>query len=354
MKRFDERDNMIARMNLQMNSKCYNDYYERHPEKKDIDNQLRSLPDLCSEGSLTYHPLHSRLPIAVYKLLGDINPFSEGPESTTKVDVDPEIISKKLKKFALYFGAVKVGITEMKDEFYYSHRGRKESSYGNVVTPKHKYAIVFAIEMDQDMINRAPEIEEVIEVCKGYLDAGIIGLVLANFIRELGYEARNHMDANYLVVAPLVAESAGLGQLGRIGVLVTKEYGPRIRLGIVTTNMELISDDPDDFGLPEFCKLCRRCAETCSSNAIPSTSGDNVNGHLKWEINAEACYKKWRSLGTDCGICLSACPFSQGIDLEKIKYMKGNVEIMADILKDHNQKHGVREHIKKPLHLVKD
>jgi len=354
LKRFDERDNMIARMNLQMSSKWYNDYYKRHPEKESIDNQIRSLPDICGEESSTYHPLHSRLPIAVYKLLGDINPFSEGQESNEKIDVEPESISEKLKKFALYFGAVKVGITEMKDVFYYSHRGRKESSYGDVVTPNHKYAIVFAIEMDQDMINRAPEMEEVFEVSKGYLDAGIIGLVLTYFIRELGYEARNHMDANYLVVAPLVAESAGLGQLGRMGILITKEYGPRVRLGIVTTNMELIPDEAADFGLTKFCILCRKCAETCSSNAIPTTSGEITNGHVKWEINAEACYKKWRSLGTDCGICLSSCPFSQGVDLEKIELMKDNTEIMTDILKEHKQQHGIREHIKTPLDLLKD
>ncbi len=91
----------------------------------------------------------------------------------------------------------------MKPEYYYTLRGRKTENYKEPVEAKDHYAIVFAVEMDQEMINRAPQLEEVIAVVKGYMDAGMIGMVLSYMIRELGYEARNHMDGNYLLIARL-------------------------------------------------------------------------------------------------------------------------------------------------------
>ena len=228
MSRYDERDTMFARMGYEKGSKQYEDYYKRNPDKKENDDRLKTLPNLCSEGTMSYHPVNSKIPDSIFHLLGDINKYSEGEKNGQKTDVSPQEITTRLKKVLKHMGAVEVGICEMKDEFYYSNRGRKPENYGDPVKPSGKYGIVFAVEMDRDMINRAPMIEEVIEVSLGYLNAGVIGLVGTYFIRELGYDARNHMDGNYLVIAPLVAQAAGIGQIGRMGILTTKKYGPRV------------------------------------------------------------------------------------------------------------------------------
>lgn len=352
MKRYDERDTMFARMGYEVGSDEYKDYYAEHPELKERDDHIRTLPNICGEGTMTYHPIHSRFADSVFRMLGDINHLSEGEHQPERIETSPKEMTEIIKKYAKYYGAVDVGITKMKPEFYYSHRGRGKN-YNVPVEAKERYAIVFAVEMDQDMINRAPQIEEVIAVVKGYMDSGMTGMVLTYMIRELGYEARNHMDGNYLVVAPLVAEAAGLGAIGRMGILTSKSCGPRVRLGVVTTDMELIPDEPEDFGFAEFCEICGICSRTCPGQAISKEKRQVIDGDLRWKIIHENCYERWRSLGTDCGVCLSTCPFSQDLELEKIKAMDKDIEQMRAYLAEYREKYGIRKYIKEPLDIVK-
>ena len=97
MNRIDERDAMFSRMELKPGSKEYDDYYKRNPEKKDRDDELRNKPQLLGEGTMTYHPVNSTLPNSVFRFLGDIKQFSEGPVADRKVELTPEAITKKLK-----------------------------------------------------------------------------------------------------------------------------------------------------------------------------------------------------------------------------------------------------------------
>lgn len=353
MKRIDERDTMFARMSYEKGSEQYKDYYSKNPVKKEIDDELRSLPNICGEGTATYSPINSPIADAAFRFLNDIKKFSEGEINNNKVETNPEEMTRKIKNLAKYFGAKLVGITKMEDYHYYSYRGRNPETYGDKIDKLHKYGIVFAVEMNKEMINRAPQIEEVIAVTKGYMDAAIIGMWISYYIRELGYDARNSMDGNYLVVAPLVAQDGGLGEIGRNGILISKEYGQRVRLGVVTTDLPLIPDEKEEYGIKEFCKLCNKCSKTCPGKAIPSDDMKEINGVIRWQIEQEKCYGMWRRLGTDCGVCLSTCPFSQNIDLGLIDNMKNSKEVMMKILEKHEEKHGIRPYVRQPLDLLK-
>lgn len=341
MKQIDERDTMFARMSYREGSKAYEDYYRRHPEKKEVDDAIRKKPHLCSEGTATFDSVLSPIADANFAFLAGIKHLAEGPVNPVKTETDPERMAKLLKGLATHYGACLVGITKMKDEHYYSHRGRHEEDYGVEVEAKHSYGIVFAVEMDQEMMNRSPQVAEVIETSKAYVDVGIIGMQLAYYIRQLGYDARNHMDANYLVVTTRVAENAGIGQIGRNTLLLTKAYGSRIRLGVVTTDLPLLPDEPIDYGMKEFCKVCAKCVRTCPGKAI-SLDDEPEN----WSLEQEKCYTMWRSIGTDCGICISACPLSQRIEEKLFEDMKNKPEIMDRILKEHEEKHGIRPYIR--------
>lgn len=347
MKRIDERDTMFARMNYKKGTKEYNDYYSRNKDKEKIDDDIRNRPEICGEGTATYDEINSPIASSNFKFLADIMKYSEGDINPNRVEIDSEVMSKRIKGLTKHYGAVKVGITKMEDYHYYSHRGRHENVYGEEVQPKHPYGIVFAVEMDKGMINRSPQVSEVIETSRAYVEAAIIGMQISYYIRELGYDARNHMDANYLVVAPLVARDAGIGDIGRNGILITKDYGSRVRLGVVTTELPLITDSKEDFGLEEFCRICKRCVRTCPGKAIPSGDKEEIDGINRWQIKQEDCYKMWRSLGTDCGICISSCPFSQGIEAETIESIKNDKEKIDQVLKEHDKKHGIRPYIKK-------
>ena len=107
-----------------------------------------------------------------------------------------------------------------------------------------------------------------------------------------------------------------------------------------------------DYGIPEFCEMCARCVKTCPGKAIPGTPREVIEGKLRWQIVQENCYDRWRSLGTDCGICLSACPFSQGVDASLFDQMRDDKEIRKAILKKHQDEYGIRKFIKEPLDIL--
>lgn len=350
MKRIDERDVMFSRMSYKEGTPQYEDYYKLHPERKEEDDRLRAMPNIGGEGTATFDPILSPFGDAAFMMLDDMKKYVDGPVSENRQEINPQNMSIQLKKLAQYAGAKLVGITELKPEYYYSVRGRNPESYGEEIEDFHKYGLVFAVEMDKDMINRAPRLEEMFAVTKGYIDAAVVGMWISYYIRTLGYEARNHMDGNYLMVAPLVAQAAGLGEIGRNGLLITKEYGQRVRLGIVSTNMPLVSDEMDLFGVEDFCKVCNICSRTCPGKCISKEDPVDIDGTVRWQIVQEKCYEVWRKLGTDCGVCLSACPFSQGID-ERVDRLS-EPGVIEEVLADHKEKYGMRNYILKPLDII--
>src|SRR5690554_703222 len=343
MERFDERDVIFSRMEYAEQSPEYKDYYKRNPHKKDIDAELREMPQLGGPGTATYDPVNSPIFGACFQFLGDIAKLSQGAVASEKAELDAETMTQRIKGLAKFFRADLVGIAQMQEHHYYSHRGRRPEVYGQEVKDFHKYGIVFAVEMDRDMIYRAPQLPEAVAVARGYMDVSVLGMVLAYYIRQLGYQARNHMEGSYLVLAPPLARDAGLGEMGRNGLLVTPQFGPRVRLGVVTTDLPLQADGPVDYGISEFCTECEKCVKTCPGMCIPAGEPQGE----RWKINPEECYRKWRALGTDCGICLAACPFSDDIPQELLAKIKDSSSARAEILRRHEERHGdIRPYIK--------
>lgn len=305
MSKIDERDIMFARMNYTKNSQAYREYYNRNPEKQAIDERLKSLPGLSSPDTKTYDPLGTSLVTSNFKLIDSINHLAEGAPSPNKIDVSNQNITEKIKKMSHHFGASLVGITSLTEDMLYSHRGRNEKMYGQEVHLTHNFLIIFAMEMDSAYVNRAPHVEQTIEVTQRYLQGEMIALQMAYFIRELGYDARAHIDGNYLLYLPAAAQQAGLGQFGRNNILVTPKYGPRIRFSAVSTTLPLKVDQPLDFGLKNLCDYCGICEKNCPGNAMENPI-----------FSQEKCFEVWQRIGTDCGVCLSSCPLAQPLSPE--------------------------------------
>lgn len=310
--RIDERDIIFARMRYLPSSPQYIDYYSRHPECQESDDRLRAMPKLCAPGSTMYDALNSPVADACFEWLADLIPTRDGMVNSERKQVDPARMTRRLKGLAAHWGAVKVGVAELDPAYVYSHVGRGPGGYGEEVILNHKYAIVFAVEMNRMMVKQAPRTATVIESATQYVEAAKIAFLLANYVRSLGYPARAHTDANYRVVCPPIAVDAGLGEIGRNGFLMTQDYGPRIRLGVVTTDIPLVPDQPMDYAMQDFCQRCVKCAENCPSGAIPKGGKTLVRGVEKWLVDADKCYSYWRKLGTDCAICMNVCPYSKG------------------------------------------
>jgi Pyruvate/2-oxoacid:ferredoxin oxidoreductase delta subunit len=321
---YDERDTIFSRMGeLKAGTERYHDYYRSHPEWEAIDRELREQ----GPGRFADHTLEQTRTGSTFAFLKDIRPLVEGIPAGKKIILSKEEVTKQLKKIAADYGCVLSGVCKMEDSFFYSVRGRGKH-YGESVNPGARpYGFIFAVEMEGENILKAPGPAEMVEVTRGYARTALAGMVISYWIRSLGYDALCHMDGETEIVMPPAAEKAGLGEIGRMGLLVNREYGARLRLGAVTTNLELVVDSPVSFGLKDYCIKCRKCALFCPSKSIDE--GENWGA-----VNHESCFKMWKELDTDCGVCLASCPFS----LKGIKDREGELNLKQFMYEQNEQK----------------
>ena len=308
--RVDERDIMFARAHLTPGSERFEEYYRRKPDKKALDDKFRARPGLLSKGSTYFDPYMFSAAEASFEAVGSFQSTIDQEPAQERVHSDPERITEYIKQWGRKLGAVSVGVTELRDYHLYSHLGRNEP-YGKPIELEYKFAIALTVEMDKHMLDHAPYGPTVMESAQQYLASGAIAVQIAAFIRNLGYPARAHIDGNYRVVCPLVARDAGLGEIGRMGLLMTPELGPRVRIAVVTTDLPLIVDQRTrDYSVLDFCARCKKCAAVCPSKSISFDDRAEIDGVKRWQINAESCFTYWNTTGTDCGRCVRVCPYS--------------------------------------------
>jgi reductive dehalogenase len=309
--RFDERDIMFARWRLVPGSPQFKSYYAMRPENRAVDDEFRALPGLLSLTASKANPLAFASAEASFSLTGALREEVDGPVAPAGSKFTAAQMTSYIKGLARYYGAYTVGITELQSYHVYSHIGRGSGEYGAPITLDHRYAIAFTVEMDHAITGTGPNASISMESARQYVEAARVALQLGYLIRWLGYPARAHIDGNYRVIAPLVARDAGLGEIGRMGLLMTPELGPRVRLGVVTTDLPLIPDQRDyDTSVIDFCCICQKCAETCPGQSIPTGDREEIDGALRWRINPDSCFRYWNLVGTDCGRCMAVCPYS--------------------------------------------
>jgi Fe-S oxidoreductase len=66
----------------------------------------------------------------------------------------------------------------------------------------------------------------------------------------------------------------------------------------------------DGTSVIDFCTICKKCAENCPSQSIPFGERIEIDNALRWKIDADTCIRYWMTAGTDCGRCLTVCPYS--------------------------------------------
>jgi reductive dehalogenase len=312
LERFDERDNVQARNTLEPGLAEYMEFYTRHPEWEARDAVTRELSK-----KIVGNPLDLRF---FFQLIGAVAQRGmenqvDGPVDPQKFALSPERASEKIKGFARFLGADLVRTGPLNPAFVYTNIGKTwhdpARKYGAPITLTHKHAISIAIGITPELIKTGPVLSMVSEVMRVYNKLAMISTILAGYIRSLGYPARAHIISNYQVFCIPIAIEAGMGELGRHGVMLTKELGSSLKLTTVTTDLPLAHDRPVDIGADEFCRDCKICAERCPSGAISFGEKKAVRGVEKWAISGPACFKVWNETGTDCGICIASCPWTK-------------------------------------------
>lgn len=322
--RFDERDQVFARNRaLHPGSEQYEIYYKMHPEKEDFDARRREVGGPNGPMGLIDRP-HDTPNVAAAAAYGSMAMFLADSQRVTpqplppfknkKVTMSPEEAAQRIKGHALNIGADVVGITEINPLWVYSIRGEifheNWEDWGQEINLDHRYAVVFGTEMPLELIGPSPHTPSTIASQTEYAKDAFIADMLAQYIANLGYSATaNHLRHYDAMMVPLAVD-AGLGELSRMGYLITDSLGPRLRLAAVTTDLPLATDTPVDIGVEDFCRICRKCATCCPSNSIPMEDQAVDNGILRWKLNAETCFEYWGKVGTGCNICMRVCPWS--------------------------------------------
>lgn len=251
-----------------------------------------------------------------------------------KLEVNDSIkMSQYVKKVAIFLGASKVGICDLDRRWIYSHSyNASTGEHKQLEVPEeYKYAIMLLFEMDYELVKASPTWIAEGATGKAYSTMPFTASMLAQFIRGLGYKAIPSGNDTCLSIP--MAIDAGLGELGRNGLIITREFGPRVRIAKVLTDLPLFADEPIEFGVTEFCSNCEKCAEFCPSQAImygdrtaERQNMSNAGGVLKWPINAEKCFSFWvRNQGSCCN-CIRVCPLNkpQGWLHESLNRLVGN------------------------------
>ena len=239
-----------------------------------------------------------------------------------------------IKAVAYFLGVDAVGISRCPDWVWYSH-----DADGEPITPSHPNAISFIIDQGFETTEGSSGDDwiAVVQSMRAYLRFSLLGGIVAKHIRNLGYAAQVHTNVHSEVVHPPLLLLSGLGEVSRIGeVIVNPFLGPRLKSGVITTDMPLAHDKPIDFGMQAFCEACNKCARECPAGAITAGPKLMFNGYEIWKSDSQKCttYRLTQKGGAMCGRCMKTCPWNvEGLMHEKpLRWMAMNVPAMAGIL----------------------
>ncbi|MBS7630908.1 epoxyqueuosine reductase [Candidatus Bathyarchaeota archaeon] len=142
--------------------------------------------------------------------------------------------------------------------------------------------------------------------------------MLADWIRGLGFEAKPSAG----IPLKRAAVEAGLGCQGKNTLLISTEYGPRVRLGAVLTSADLQPDIPFK---EDLCRECMRCVLACPTKALKpykieikrcmvyaseSPESRDVDQDVR-ELTDRLTFKPTRGSFIECTICQEACPIGR-------------------------------------------
>ena len=231
--------------------------------------------------------------------------------STYKKEIDdlPETVQSASQEFweeivmqAKKLGIDLVGFAPIDEDLMFEndHVGGIEVLYEN--------AIVLGMEMDYEAIDTAPEPPAGVESLNIYAELGEATNKLTKFIRSKGYRAIGCHPLGGPILYPAMAVKAGLGKIGKQGLLITKKFGPRQRLSLIAVNItplpEIVQETID---IEQYCKKCNRCVNLCPVSAIYKEPIAKENG-IVTRIDGDKCIEYfYETMG--CSVCIKECPF---------------------------------------------
>jgi reductive dehalogenase len=234
--------------------------------------------------------------------------------------VDPKALSNHIKKVAKHLGADLVGVAAANPAFMYASGSRYvqdgeandkyQSMTPDALAKRFPFVIQTTVAWDHDTLQAHRHHIGDMSYHHTSMKNAMVMKALEGYIKEMGYTAiRGAVNPQGAGLA------AGIGELGRNGMMISEKFGARIHMpDPILTDMPLVADGPIDIGVTDFCNICRKCASNCPTNSI--TFGPKIvyNGIEKFKINWLTCYKIRPFVADNYGSCLTCiavCPFTK-------------------------------------------
>ena len=257
-----------------------------------------------------YYARKSAPSMAQRRMLGAFVLLQDGVAEGDLRPDDPTQNALNLKAASYFLGVDAVGLSRCPDWAWYSH-----DATGAPIEPSQPNAISMIIDQGYETMEGASGDDwiSVAQSMRAYLRFSLLGGVIAKQIRNLGYTAKAHSVLDGEVLQPPLLLLSGLGEVSRIGEVILNPFlGPRLKSGVVTTDMPMVHDKPIDFGLQRFCESCNKCARECPSGAITAGPKLMFNGYEIWKSDSQKCatYRVTTEGGAMCGRCMKTCPWN--------------------------------------------
>ncbi len=220
----------------------------------------------------------------------------------------------ELETYAKKLGCSQLGYIKVPTEYIYSNK---------VILFEN--AIVLTMDMKKQFMSKAPSIQTSQEVWRAYAGLGKVVNQLSEYLRKKGFQAQAGPALGGETNYTFLAQKAGLGFIGKHGLLISKLNGPSQRIAVVYVNIENfpITETSEYNWITDFCETCNRCVRKCPSDAIYKKTEQLENGG-KRHIDFKKCAIPFSKTG-GCSVCIKECTFFN-TDYEKIKHLnKGKI-----------------------------
>jgi len=216
---------------------------------------------------------------------------------------------EELETYAKKLECSSIGYTEVPKEYIFRNRALL-----------FKNAIVLTLDMDKEKIKQAPNMAAGKEVWRTYAELSKAVYKISNFMRKKGYNVQPDPPIGGNTNFVLLAQKAGLGYIGKHGLLISDRNGPSQRIAAIYTDIENLPFT--DFNIetyswiPEFCEICNHCVSKCPAKAIYGEPKTVKDGRKQYVDYTKCAVVFSKTLG--CGVCIKECTFFKS-DFFKIK-----------------------------------
>jgi ferredoxin len=254
--------------------------------------RLQSVEKIDSEISKKY----SKYIQETFKGFQEARKTKYGNEKNSKTGTNSEFWQEFEKK-AKDLGVDLIGYTPLIEDFIFYNL----KVYG-------RNLIILGMEMRWDEIKTAPSINCSIEAFRVYYKLGEITIQLTEYLKKLGYKSEAHHPFGGKFLFPPHVVAAGLGIMGRNGLVITPEFGPRQRWGIISTDAEIPPPIKNDLKpLEDYCKECGACIRGCKGGAAYETPIHHNDSPVITHIDRSKCIDSLIN-NNYCSYCLKICP----------------------------------------------